>query len=75
MSRLPKSQNISLTTSPSFAWAEMYLALAALLYNFDFELFDVVRERDIEYVGDFFLGLTGPDGKGVRVKVRKAEME
>ena len=31
----------------SLAWAELYLALAALVSEFEFDLFDVVKERDI----------------------------
>ena len=41
----------------SLAWAELYLVLATLVSRFDFELFDVVKERDIDYAGDFFLGI------------------
>ncbi|KAK5166725.1 uncharacterized protein LTR77_008269 [Saxophila tyrrhenica] len=53
----------------NLAWAELYLALAALVPRFDFELHDVVKERDIDYSGDFFLGEVRADSKGVHVKV------
>lgn len=55
----------------SIAWAEMYLALAALISGFDFEPGDLVRERDIDFVGDYFVGGVREDSPGVRVKVRK----
>jgi hypothetical protein len=54
----------------SLAWAELYLGLAALIPRFEFELFDVVKERDIDYVGDFFLGEVRSDTHGVKVKVK-----
>jgi hypothetical protein len=54
----------------SLAWAELYLGLAALVPRFEFELFDIVKERDIDYVGDFFLGEVRSDTHGVQVKVK-----
>jgi hypothetical protein len=54
----------------SLAWAELYLGLAALVPWFDFELFDVLKERDIDYVGDFFLGEVRSDTHGVQVKLK-----
>ncbi|KAK7697488.1 hypothetical protein SLS64_013500 [Diaporthe eres] len=53
----------------SLAWAEMYIALAMLLRRVDLELYDVVRERDIDHHRDCFLGEPRDDTKGVRVKV------
>lgn len=47
----------------------MYIALATLLRRFDFELYEVVRERDINHHRDCFLGEPRDDTKGVRVKV------
>lgn len=41
----------------------MYLALALLIDSFDLVPEDVVRERDIDFVGDFssvVLGMTAP---------------
>ena len=54
----------------SIAWAEMYLALALLIADFDLVPEDVVRERDIDFIGDFFVGGVRNDSPGVRVKVR-----
>jgi hypothetical protein len=56
----------------SLAWAELYLALALLIADFDLVPEDVVRERDIDFVGDFFVGGVRNDSPGVRVEVRKA---
>ena len=53
----------------------MYIAIATLTTAFDFELFDVVRERDIHYTSDCFLGETRADSTGVRVKIRKMDVE
>jgi cytochrome P450 len=53
----------------NLAWAEMYLMLAKLIRRFDFELFDVVRERDIDHHRDCFLGEPRDDTKGVRFRV------
>ena len=55
----------------SIAWAEMYLALALLIADFDLVPEDVVRERDIDFIGDFFVGGVRNDSPGVRVRVRK----
>jgi len=55
----------------SLAWAELYLALAPLIADFDLVPEDVVRERDIDFVGDFFVGGVRNDSPGVRVRVRK----
>lgn len=55
----------------SIAWAELYLALALLIAEYDLALEDVVRERDIDFVGDYFVGGVRNDSPGVRVRVRK----
>lgn len=55
----------------SLAWAEMYLALGSLISGFDLEPEDLVKERDIEFIGDYFVGGVREDSPGVRVKVRK----
>lgn len=47
----------------------MYILLAKLLRRFDLELYDVVRERDVDHYRDCFLGEPRDDTKGVRVKV------
>lgn len=38
--------------------------------GFDFELVDVVRERDVDVVRDCIVGFPSTESKGVRVKVR-----
>jgi hypothetical protein len=50
----------------------LYLALALLVADFDLTPEDVVRERDIDFVGDYFVGGVSNDSPGVRVRVRKA---
>ncbi|KAI0973455.1 cytochrome P450 [Xylaria arbuscula] len=50
------------------AHAELYIALAAIFYRRDFELLDTVRERDVDFSRDFFVGETSAATKGVRVK-------
>ncbi|KAF2733668.1 cytochrome P450 [Polyplosphaeria fusca] len=55
----------------NLAWCQMYITLAKLVRRFDFELFDVVKERDIDHHRDCFLGEPRDDTKGVRVKVIK----
>ncbi|KAF2467747.1 cytochrome P450 [Lindgomyces ingoldianus] len=53
----------------NLAWCQMYLTLAKLIRRFDFELYDVVRERDIDNYRDCFLGEPRDDSLGVRMKV------
>ncbi|KAI3549882.1 cytochrome P450 [Colletotrichum filicis] len=53
----------------NLAWAEMYVALAKVLRRFDLELYDVIRERDIDHYRDCCLGEPRDDTKGVRVKI------
>ena len=57
----------------SLAYAELNLVISALVSRFDFELFDVVKDRDIDFVGDCFLGLVRSDSHGVQVLVRDVE--
>lgn len=52
----------------------MYFALALLIADFDLVPEDVVGERDIDFVGDFFVGGVRNDSPGVRVKVRKVTL-
>lgn len=53
----------------SLAYPEMYLCLAKLVRRFECELFDVVRERDIDHYRDCFLGEPRDDSNGVRLRV------
>jgi hypothetical protein len=68
---ISRAQAFTLTQVHSLAWAELYLALAPLIVNFDLVPEDVVKERDIDFVGDFFVGGVRDDSPGVRVKVRR----
>lgn len=52
----------------SLAYAELYLASAAIFHRFEFELFDT-DISDVEIAHDFFLPSPKLDSKGVRVKV------
>ncbi|KAL8800654.1 MAG: hypothetical protein Q9182_005024 [Xanthomendoza sp. 2 TL-2023] len=52
-----------------FAWAEMMIAFATIIRRFELELYATTRERDVDYVGDLFLGAHHPDSLGIRVKV------
>ena len=49
----------------------MYLAITMLVVNFDFKLFDVIKERDIDYAADCFLGEVRTGSPGVRVTVKQ----
>ncbi|GAW14144.1 hypothetical protein ANO14919_035380 [Xylariales sp. No.14919] len=55
----------------NLAHAELYIALAALFRHREFELHDTVRERDVDFARDFFVGETSASAKGVRVKYAK----
>jgi len=49
----------------TLARAEMYLTLATVFRRYDLELFDTIRERDIDPAYDGFLPQTSPESKGV----------
>jgi hypothetical protein len=51
------------------AYTELYITLAVLFRRFKMELYDTVRERDVDFKRDFFLAGQGVDSQGVRVKV------
>ena len=53
----------------SLAYAEMYLALAILFRRFSFELYDTIRERDIDLSRDYFVGETKKESPGARIKI------
>ena len=52
----------------SFALAELYIVIAFLFRRFDLKLHDTIRERDIDFVRDCFIGEPSPESVGVRVK-------
>lgn len=47
----------------------MTMIVAAVFRQFELELVDTIYERDVKIVRDFFIGETGPDTKGVTVRV------
>ena len=53
----------------NLAWAEMYLVLASIFRRFDFDLSQVVRERDIDCIRDCLTGESAFDSKGIIVKI------
>jgi hypothetical protein len=60
-----------LTATASLARAEMMYCLGKLVRRFECQLYDVVRERDIDVHRDCFLGEPSKDTKGVRLLVTK----
>ena len=52
-----------------FAYTELYIAITTLLRRFDFQLYETVRERDVNFARDCFIGETHPDSSGVRMKI------
>lgn len=52
-----------------FATAELYIAIAALVRRFDFELFEMDARRDMDPVRDCFLGEQSLQSKGLRVRI------
>lgn len=58
----------------SFALAELYIVIACLFHRFDLQLHDTIRERDIDFVRDCFIGEPSPKSVGVRVKDASATM-
>ncbi len=59
-----------LTNACSLAYAELYLALATVLWRFpQMELYETTR-RDVDVAHNFFLPYPVLDSKGVRVLVK-----
>lgn len=53
----------------NLAYAEIYLTLASVFRRYDFEMVDVVRERDIDITRDFFNTSSSLESKGMNVRV------
>lgn len=53
----------------SLAYAEMYLTIGTLFRQFNLELFETVRERDVDVVGDYFIGMSDDNSPGIRARV------
>ena len=56
----------------NLARAELVLILAAVFRRFEFDVGEVVRERDIDVNHDYIVGAQAKDSPGILVKVRSA---
>lgn len=56
--------------APSLAYAELYLTIAALVRNFDFELVDSSIE-DVTLYRDYALSMNKDYGFGINVRITK----
>ncbi|KAK5999201.1 Cytochrome P450 monooxygenase hepH [Cladobotryum mycophilum] len=57
-----------------FALAELYIVLAAVFGDKEFELHDTIRSRDIDAARDCFVGEVSPDSLGVRIRYGEAQL-
>lgn len=57
----------------NLAYAEIYIVLAAVVRRFDLELYDTIKERDVDFARDCFIALPTKGSKGIRVLVREAK--
>ncbi|KAL1879025.1 hypothetical protein Plec18167_004321 [Paecilomyces lecythidis] len=55
----------------NLARTELFMILAAVFRQFDFDVSQVSRERDIDVTRDFILGGQAKDSPGILVKVKK----
>lgn len=67
---VPFSKGSRMCIGTNIAYAELYLAIAALVSRFHFEFEDFDMARDLETVRDCFVGMPMRESKGVRVKVK-----
>ena len=65
---VPFSRGTRACLGINLAWAEMYLTLASIFRRFDFDLSQVVRERDIDCVRDCLTAAPSFDSKGIIVR-------
>lgn len=49
--------------------------LAGVFRRFDLDVYEVIRERDIDFSRDCFIGQPSTKSKGVRVQARPAFVE
>lgn len=66
---LPFGRGSRVCVGLNLAYAELYLALANIFRKFELELYDVVRERDVDVSHDFFNPSPALESVGVRVRV------
>ena len=45
--------------------------MATMTHRFDMELYDTIRERDIDHKRDFFIGKPDPSTQGIRLKIQR----
>lgn len=58
----------------NLAYAELFLTLPMLVWDVfpNFELYDTIKERDVDLKHDFFTGMPELDSPGIRVKVKQS---
>ena len=66
---VPFGKGTRMCAGLNLAYAEIYLTLASVFRRFEFEMVDVVRERDIDITHDFFNTSTSLESKGMNVRV------
>ena len=66
---VPFSSGTRSCVGMNLAYVELYSTVAAVFRNFELQLHDVIRERDIDCVRDAFVPLPRPESKGVHIKV------
>ncbi|KAI9760261.1 MAG: hypothetical protein M4579_001775 [Chaenotheca gracillima] len=66
---VPFGRGTRMCLGVNLAYAELYLAIAAIFRRFDLQLFDTNWDRDIKITKDCFLGEPSSASPGVRVKV------
>lgn len=66
---VPFGKGTRMCVGLNLAYAEIYLTLASVFRRFDFEMVDVVRERDIDITHDFFNTSSSLESKGMNVRV------
>lgn len=54
------------------ARAELFIILASVFRQFEFDISEIVRSRDIDFSRDFILGAQAVDSPGALVKVKLA---
>ena len=59
----------------NLAWAELYLVVAHVVHRLEMELYDTVRERDVDVSRDLFMGRPKKESQGIRVTVRERVTE
>lgn len=62
---------IMLTTQSSLAMTELYLTIAIVFRQFEFEMFETTEERDVMITGDCNVGMVDVRSLGIRARVMK----